>query len=84
MRRKVIAGTSIGLGAAALVLVAHWLLARPGGAGFLQAVEMRTYDWRLVTTAQPSTARQDIVLIEIDEYSLRNLSLLPAAGRGRA
>ena len=79
MRRKVIAGTSIGLGAAALVLAAHWLLARPGGAGFLQAVEMRTYDWRLVTTAQPSTARQDIVLIEIDEYSLRNLQ--PFAGR---
>ncbi len=79
MRRQIIAGTSIGLGAAALVLAAHWLLARPGGAGFLQAVEMRTYDWRLVSTARPSTARQDIVLIEIDEYSLRNLQ--PFAGR---
>ena len=42
-------------------------------------VELKTYDWRLSRTADPSTARQDIALVEIDEYSLRNLQQL--AGR---
>ena len=36
-------------------------------------VELKTYDWRLARTADPSTARKDIALVEIDEYSLRNL-----------
>lgn len=36
-------------------------------------VELKTYDWRLSHTADPSTARKDIALVEIDEYSLRNL-----------
>jgi len=36
-------------------------------------VELKTYDWRLARTADPSTARTDIALVEIDEYSLRNL-----------
>ena len=39
----------------------------------LSTVELKTYDWRLSRTADPSTARKDIALIEIDEYSLRNL-----------
>ena len=38
-----------------------------------RTVELKTYDWRLTRTADPSTARKDIALIEIDEYSLRNL-----------
>src|SRR5581483_6962984 len=37
------------------------------------AVELKTYDWRLAHTARPDTARPDIALVEIDEYSLRNL-----------
>ena len=45
----------------------------------LEAVELRTYDWRLSHTARPDTARRDIALVEIDEYSLRNLQ--PNAGR---
>ena len=50
-----------------------------GGQNFLQSIELKTYDWRLTHTARPSTARQDIALVEIDEYSLRNLE--PNAGR---
>ena len=45
----------------------------------MQTVELKTYDWRLARTARPETARQDIVLVEIDEFSLRNLE--PYAGR---
>jgi adenylate cyclase len=39
----------------------------------LQTIEIKTYDWRMARTARPSTARQDIALVEIDEYSLQNL-----------
>jgi adenylate cyclase len=50
-----------------------------GGVQPFQALELRTYDWRLLRTARPETARHDIALVEIDEYSLRNLQ--PNAGR---
>ena len=80
--RKASAGVLVGLGAAVVVLAADLLLtAAAGGVGSnaLQAVELKTYDWRLARTARPGTARQDIALVEIDEYSLRNLQ--KAAGR---
>jgi adenylate cyclase len=60
------------LGAAFLVLA----LTNLGG---LHTIELKTYDWRLTQTVDPSTARKDIALVEIDEYSLRNLE--PNAGR---
>jgi len=43
------------------------------GIEAFRTVELKTYDWRLSRTADPSTARKDIALVEIDEYSLRNL-----------
>ena len=79
--RKAIAGVIVGVGAGLLVLSLSPLFARQagGGADPLQSVEFRTYDWRLASTAQPRGARQDLALVEIDEYSLRNLQ--PNAGR---
>ncbi len=74
--RKAVTGILIGLGAGAAVLAADLLLIRAaGGIGStpLQRAELITYDWRLAHTARPETARQDIALVEIDEYSLRNL-----------
>jgi adenylate cyclase len=70
--RKAAAGFLVGLCAALLVLALT-------NAEALRTVELKTYDWRLTRTADPSTARQDMVLVEIDEYSLRNLQ--PLAGR---
>jgi adenylate cyclase len=70
--RKAAAGLLVGACAAAIVLALADLDA-------LRTVELKTYDWRLARTADPSTARKDIVLVEIDEYSLRNLQ--PNAGR---
>ena len=64
--RKAAAGLLIGTCAAAIVLALTNLEA-------FHTVELKTYDWRLSRTADPSTARKDIALIEIDEYSLRNL-----------
>ncbi len=79
--RKLIAGILVGLGASAVVLAIDLLFMRVGASGSspLQTVELKTYDWRLAHTAQPETARRDIVLIEIDEGSLRTLQ--PYAGR---
>ena len=64
--RKAAAGLLVGACAAGLVLALTNLEA-------FRTVELKTYDWRLSRTADPSTARQDIALVEIDEYSLRNL-----------
>jgi adenylate cyclase len=79
--RRFLAGLIVGAGAAVIVLGVAVLSARQsaGGVDPLQSVEFRTYDWRLTRTAEPKTARQDLALIEIDEYSLRNLQ--PNAGR---
>jgi len=62
--RHILAGSILGLAAAALVL---------GAQTWLDTVELKTYDWRLARTARPETARRDIALVAIDEYSLRNL-----------
>jgi adenylate cyclase len=80
--QKAVAGIVIGISAAALILGLDALFSTTsGGVGFhpLQTIELKTYDWRLSLTAKPSTARQDLALVEIDEYSLRNLQ--PNAGR---
>ncbi|MDE3156106.1 MAG: adenylate/guanylate cyclase domain-containing protein [Acidobacteriota bacterium] len=74
--RKAIAGALIGLTAAAVILGAEALFkASGGGTGSdpLTTIELKTYDWRMAHTARPATARPDIALVAIDEYSLRNL-----------
>ena len=74
------AGILVGLGAAAIVLAADVVFTTfIAGGNPLQTIELKTYDWRLVRTARPAAARKDIALVEIDEYSLRNLE--PNAGR---
>ena len=70
--RKAAAGFLVGLCAALLVLAVT-------DTDALRTIELKTYDWRLTRTADPSTARKDIALVEIDEYSLRNLQQV--AGR---
>jgi adenylate cyclase len=62
--RHLLAGIVLGLVSAGIVLAS---------AGWLQTVELKTYDWRLARTARPDTASHDIALVAIDEYSLRNL-----------
>jgi adenylate cyclase len=76
------AGLLVGLTSGAVVLGADLLsgaLTQGSGHHPLQIAELKTYDWRLTQTARPETARTDIALVEIDEYSLRNLQ--PYAGR---
>ena len=78
--RKLLAGLAAGAAAAAIVLgIDLAMTAALADRNLLYSIELKTYDWRLARTAQPSTARRDIALVEIDEYSLRNLE--PQTGR---
>ena len=70
--RKLLVGAGLGL-AAALVAIAL------GRLSFVQTIELKTYDWRMRATADPAGARADIVLVEIDEQSIRTLA--PYFGR---
>ena len=72
----------VGVGAASIVIAGDLLFVSIAGAvgqNPFDTIELKTYDWRLTRTARPETARQDIALVEIDEYSLRNLE--PNTGR---
>jgi adenylate cyclase len=76
--RKLIAGLTIGVGTAALVLALGW-------TGRLDTAEIKTYDWRMRTLARIRLAQgkplvhPDIVLVEITDASIRDLS--EAVGR---
>jgi len=74
--RPIAAGLLVGFCAAAIIVGLDWTFSHASSGTAvnpLQTLEMQTYDWRLTRTARPETARKDIVLVEIDEYSLRNI-----------
>ena len=70
--RKAAAGLALGFGTAILILLA-------GAAGAFERVELQTYDWRLRRTADPASVNPNIVLVEINDLSIRELE--PALGR---
>ncbi len=70
--RKLLVGLAIGLAAA---LASGLLRLVP----LVDTVELKTYDWRVRATADPASARRDIVLVAIDEASIRALE--PYFGR---
>jgi adenylate cyclase len=70
--RKLLIALALAVSAAASAA----LLALPE---FARTVEMKTYDWRVRLTARPQDARRDIVLVRIDEESIRKLE--PQVGR---
>ncbi|HOG27706.1 MAG TPA: adenylate/guanylate cyclase domain-containing protein [Vicinamibacterales bacterium] len=76
MRRSLCATLAIGcaLGAAAAALA--WAL---GQTAFLRTVELKTYDYRVRLAADPASARRDLVLVSIDDSSIRRLE--PQVGR---
>jgi len=59
-------GCALGAASAALV----WAL---GQTAFLQTVELKTYDYRVRRSADPTTALRDTVLVSIDDSSIRRL-----------
>ncbi|HXW06102.1 MAG TPA: adenylate/guanylate cyclase domain-containing protein [Vicinamibacterales bacterium] len=70
--RKLLSGVAIGIGAAAVALLLGW-------TGWLEQLELLTYDWRMARAADVASASRDIVLVEINDASIRNLA--PVVGR---
>jgi adenylate cyclase len=70
--RKLAAGIGIGLTAAVITLALSW-------AGFLDETELVTYDWRIRSAAEPTSIRDDIVIVEVNDTSIRDLA--PFVGR---
>jgi adenylate cyclase len=66
--RKLIAGLSIGLGAAGFVLLLGW------ADLFVGTAELKTYDWRIRSVADPRSVHPDIVLVEINDASISVLA----------
>jgi len=74
------AGALIGIVAAALVVASDRVLtAVAGEQNPFNILELKTYDMRMRRVARPASADKDIVLVDIDERSLRDLQ--PVAGR---
>jgi len=70
--RKVIAGLLLGVGSALVVLLLGW-------TGVLDKLELQLYDWSLRQRSDPKSVNQDIVLVEINDASIRDYS--EAVGR---
>jgi adenylate cyclase len=67
MLRKVAAG--LGLGALAALIV----LALAASTDLLERQERTTYDWRMRLAARPDAVNKDIVLVEINDSTIREL-----------
>jgi CHASE2 domain-containing sensor protein len=67
--RKLTAGAALGLSAAAVVLAL-------ASAGLFDTAELKTYDWRMRRTADPSSVNKDIVLVGISDTTIRDLEPL--------
>lgn len=70
MLRKLLAG--LGLGALAALIV----LGVVKSTELLDRLELTTYDWRMRLAADPTSVNKDIVLIEINDSTIRELSPL--------
>jgi adenylate cyclase len=70
--RKILAGLLLGAGAALTVFLIGW-------AGALEKPELQLYDWRLRQLASPAAVSHDIVLVEINDASIRDYA--EAVGR---
>ena len=68
MLRKLAAGLGLGALAAALVL------ALAASTDLLDRLELTTYDWRMRQSADPKSVNKDIVLVEINDSTIREMS----------
>jgi len=70
--RRFLVGCALGAASAALAWAA-------GQTAFFETVELKTYDYRVRVTTDPAAASRDIVLVSIDDSSIRSLE--PLVGR---
>lgn len=69
MVRKLSAGLALGAGSALIVIAL-------AAAGVLDTVEMKAYDRRMQWAARPETVNRDIVLVEINDTTVRDMAPL--------
>ena len=72
MLRKLAAGVALGLVAAIVTLFLSW-------ADALAEAELSTYDWRVRAAVRPESVRSDIVLVQLNDLTIRELA--PIVGR---
>jgi adenylate cyclase len=72
MTKKLFAGLVLGVASAALALLL-------GGTGALDRPELWTYDWRVRFAADPTSINRDIVFVEFNDTTIRDLA--PYVGR---
>jgi adenylate cyclase len=65
--RKLLAGLGLGALAAVLVLGFAW------STDLLDRYELTTYDWRMRLAADPTSVNRNIVLVEVNDLSIRQL-----------
>jgi adenylate cyclase len=66
MLRKAAAGSAIGIGAAVVVLLLSAM-------GLFRSVELGLYDWRMRIAADPAGVSPDIVIVELNDTTIRDL-----------
>jgi len=74
LTRKIGAGLLLGAGSALVIVLLAW--AKLGG---LDEIDLRLYDWSLRRLADPASVNRDIVLVEINDASIRDYA--EAVGR---
>jgi adenylate cyclase len=62
-----------------LALVAAAIAIGAGQLPFVRTIELKTYDWRMRQTARPPAPAEDIVLVSINDDSVRRMA--PLIGR---
>lgn len=67
MLKKAAAGLALGVLAAAIV-------AALAATGALDVAELKAYDWRMRLAADPASVNRNIVLVEINDASIRELA----------
>lgn len=67
--RKVAIGVALGVGSAAIILLLAW-------AGYLETPELQLYDWRMRRVAAPDSVNKNIVLVEINDTTIRDMEPL--------
>jgi len=70
MLRKLAAGLGLGALAALIVLGVAW------STDLLDRQELTTYDWRMRLAARPESVSKDIVFVELNDASIREMSPL--------
>ena len=70
--KKLAVSLALSLGAACLALLLAW-------TPLADTIELKTYDWRMRQTARPAAPADDIVLVSINDDSVRRMA--PLVGR---